>query len=95
MHFEILLRKGKNVTQAAKKICDVCMMQYQYAWHKTQAFSGNFHVKDTLRSGRPITRQKSMKSREKIEQDWRISSHDIGKKLNIDHKIIFEPFEKD
>ena len=71
------------------------MMQYQYAWHKTQAFSGNFDVKDTLRSGRPITRQKSMKSREKIEQDWRISSHDIGKKLNIDHKIIFEPFEKD
>jgi len=25
---------------------------------------------------------------EKIEQNWHISSHDIGKELNIDHKTV-------
>jgi len=30
----------------------------------------------------------------KVEQDWYISSYDIGKKLNIDHKIILNHLEK-
>jgi len=31
---------------------------------------------------------------EKVEQDRHISSHDIGKELNIDHKTIFNRLEK-
>jgi len=30
---------------------------------------------------------------EKVEQDWHISSHDIDKKLNIDHKTVLNYFE--
>jgi len=50
--------------------------------------SRNFDVKDAPRSGRPITR-KVDEVMEKIEQHQHISSHDIGKELNIDHKTIF------
>ena len=32
---------------------------------------------------------------EKIEQDRHISSHDIDKELNIDHKIVLKPFGED
>jgi len=50
------------MTQTAKKICDVIVMNtmYQYMWHKVQAFSRNFYIKDV-----PLIDQspkKSMKS---------------------------------
>jgi len=63
------------------------MMQYQYVWHKAglkRFQSGNFDIKDAHRSDRPIT-GKIDEIMEK-EQDRHISSHDIGKELNIDHK---------
>jgi len=56
--------------------------------------SGNFNVKDGLRSGRPIT-GKVYKIIEKVEQDRHISSHDFDKKLNIDYKIILNHLEKE
>jgi len=31
---------------------------------------------------------------EKVEQDRHISSHDIGKELNIDHKTVLNHLEK-
>jgi len=66
-------------------------MQYQYSvaqnWFK-RFQSGNFDVKDALRSGRPII-GKVDEIMEKVEQDQYISSHDIGKEsLNINHKIV-------
>jgi len=36
IHSEILLQKGKNATQAAKKICDVLDIM-QYVWHKADS----------------------------------------------------------
>jgi len=54
--------------------------------------SENFDVKDTLRSGRPIT-EKVDEIMEKVEQDRHISSHDIVKKLNRNHKTILNHFE--
>jgi len=72
------------------------MMQYQYVWHKA-AFkrfqSGNFDVKNAPRCDRPIA-EKVDKIMEKIEQDQHISSHDIGKELNIDHKTVLNHLEK-
>jgi len=48
--------------------------------------SGNFYVKGAPRSGRSIT--KKIEIMEKIEQDRHISSHDISKELNINHKTV-------
>jgi len=63
------------------------IMQYQYMWHKAdfkrfQAW--NFDVKNAPRS-RPIT-WKVDEIMVIVEQDRHISSHDIGKELNIDTK---------
>jgi len=55
--------------------------------------SGNFGVKDAPRSGRPII-GKVDKIMEKVEQDRHISSHDISKELNINHKIVLTLLEK-
>jgi len=67
------------------------MMQYQYrvaqSWFK-RFQSGNFYIKNVSRSDRPITEM------EKVEQDLHISSHDIGKELNIDHKTVSNHLKK-
>ena len=57
--------------------------QCQHVQHK----AGNCDVKDTPRSGRPIT-GKFDEIIQKIEQDGHINSHDIDQKLNIDHKTV-------
>jgi len=72
------------------------MMQYQYvaqSWFK-RFQSGNFDVKDAPRSSRSIT-GKIDEIMEKVEQDRHISSHDIDKKLNINHKTVLNRLEKD
>ncbi|XP_020298171.1 histone-lysine N-methyltransferase SETMAR-like, partial [Pseudomyrmex gracilis] len=84
-------KKGKNATQAAKKICDVyghdaVSIRVAQSWFK-RFQSGNFDVKDAPRSGRPIT-EKVDEIMKIIEQDRHISSHEIGKQLNIDHKTV-------
>jgi len=67
-------------------------------WHKScfKRFleSGNFDVKDAVRSGRPIT-GKVDEIIEKVEQNRYISSYDIGKELNIDYKTVSNHLEKD
>jgi len=88
-------KKGKNAT--AKKICDVyghdaVSVRVTQSWFKRFQF-GNFDVKDASRSGRPITR-KVDENMEKVEQNWHINSHDIGKELNIDHKTVLNYLEK-
>ncbi|XP_043502668.1 histone-lysine N-methyltransferase SETMAR-like isoform X2 [Polistes fuscatus] len=74
-------KKGKNATQAAKRICDVyghdaVSVRVAQSWFK-RFQSGNVDVKDAPRSGRPIT-EKVDEILEKVEQDRHISSHDIG-----------------
>jgi len=86
-------KKGKNAKRLLKKfVMFGDMMQYQYVWFK-RFQSGNFDVKNAPRFDRPIT-EKVDEIMEKIEQDRHISSHDIGKELNIDHKIILNHLEK-
>jgi len=55
--------------------------------------SRNFDVKDARCSDRPIT-GKVDEIMEKVEQDRHISSHDISKELNINHKIVLNHLEK-
>jgi len=62
------------------------------SWFK-RFYSGNFDVKGAHRSGRLIT-GKVDKIMEKVKQDWHISSHDIGKELNIDYKTVLNHLEK-
>jgi len=55
--------------------------------------SENFDVKDAPRFDRLIT-GKVDEIMEKVEQNRHISSHDIGKELNIDHKTILNHLEE-
>lgn len=52
-------KKGKNATQAAKKICDIygpnaVSVRVAQVWFK-RFQAGNFDIKDASRSGRPVT----------------------------------------
>ncbi|GBP11395.1 Histone-lysine N-methyltransferase SETMAR [Eumeta japonica] len=92
-------KKGKNATQAAKKICDVygpnaVSVRVAQNWFK-RFQSGNFDVKDEPRSGRPVTDKVVVDAiLEKIEQDRRISSYDIAEELGIDHKTVLTHLKK-
>jgi len=81
----------------AKKICnvyghDAISVRVTQNWFKYFQ-SGNFDVKDAPRSGRPVT-GKVDEIIKKVEQDRHISTHDIDKELNINHKIVLNSLEK-
>jgi len=89
-------KKGKNVIQATKKICDVyghnaILIRVAQSWFK--CFQSNFDVKNAPHSDRSLI-GKVDEIMEKVEQDRHISSHDIDKKLNIDHKTVLNHLEK-
>ena len=70
------------------------MMRYQYVWHNIglgvfnlEIFVSKIHLVLVDQS-----LEKSTKLWKKVEQDRYISSRDIGKELNIDHKTILRPF---
>lgn len=67
-------------------------MRVARSWFK-RFQSGNFDVTDAPRSGRPVTREVD-EIMEEIEQDRHISSHDIGKEVNIDHKRVLNHLKK-
>jgi [histone H3]-lysine36 N-dimethyltransferase SETMAR len=90
-------KKGKNATQAAKKICDVygpsaVSVRVAQIWFK-RFQSGNFDVKDAPRSGRPIT-DKMDAIFEKVEQDRHISSYDVAEELGVNHKTVLAHLKK-
>ncbi|KAJ0180769.1 hypothetical protein K1T71_004173 [Dendrolimus kikuchii] len=90
-------RKGKNATQAAKKICDVygpnaVSVRVAQIWFK-RFQSGNFDIKDARRSGRPVT-DKIDAIFEKVKQDRHISSYDVAGELGIDHKTVLAHLKK-
>ena len=60
---------------------DAVLVRVAQSWFK-HFWSENFDVKDAPRSGRLIIAKVEKK------QDWHISSHDIAKELNIDHKTV-------
>ncbi|GBP40022.1 Retinol dehydrogenase 10-B [Eumeta japonica] len=60
---------------------------------KLRFHSGNFDIKDALRSGRSVT-DKADAILKKVELDQDISSHYITEKLGIDHKTILPHLKK-
>ncbi|KAJ0177787.1 hypothetical protein K1T71_006660 [Dendrolimus kikuchii] len=90
-------KRGKNATQAAKKICDVygpnaVSVRLAQIWFK-RFQSGNFDIKNARRSGRPVT-DKIDAIFEKVEQDRHISSYDVAGELEIDHKTVLAHLKK-
>ena len=66
-------------------------------WHEADSNvfqSGNFDFENAPRSGRSITVEKSMKSWKKLSKTGTLTSHDIGKERNIDHKTVSNHLEK-
>ncbi|GBP77008.1 Histone-lysine N-methyltransferase SETMAR [Eumeta japonica] len=84
-------KKGKNVTQSAKKTCAVYRPNAVSArvtqnWFK-RFQSGNFDVKNEPRSDLPDQDEVNAVV-ENVEQARHISSYDIAKELGIDHKTV-------
>jgi len=83
--------KGKNASQAAKKICgvygdDAVSDRTARDWF-VRFRSGNFGIEDAPRTGRPST-DKVDEIMEKVNQDRHISSHYIAKELDIHHQTV-------
>lgn len=93
-HFD----KGENATQACANICDVygpgTLSKATAKMWFSRIRSGEFDVEDAPRSGRPIF-EKADTFIEKVEQDRHISSHELAKVLNIDHKTVLNHLYKD
>ncbi|KAJ0176514.1 hypothetical protein K1T71_007693 [Dendrolimus kikuchii] len=90
-------KKGKNATQATKKNCDVygpnaVSVRVAQIWFK-RFQSGNFDIKDTRRSDRPVT-DKIDAIFEKVEQDRHISNYDVAGELGIDYKTVLMHLKK-
>ncbi|KAG5314974.1 SETMR methyltransferase, partial [Acromyrmex insinuator] len=56
-------------------------------------YTGNFDVKDEPRSGQSIT-EKSDEIMEEVERDKHVSTVEIARELNIDHKTILNHLHK-
>jgi len=72
---------------------DAILVRVAQSWFKCFQF-GHFDVEDAPRSGRTII-GKVDEIMKKVEQDRHISSHDIDKEINIDHKTVLNYLEKD
>ncbi|CAK1595889.1 unnamed protein product [Parnassius mnemosyne] len=94
-------KKGKNATQAAKKFYVVygpnaVSVRVAQSWFK-RFQSGNFDVKDAVRSGRriksmPFLKKWSMIAYLMLYAD--ISSYNIAEELRIDHKTVLTHLKK-
>ena len=93
MHFRHILlyyfRKGKNTSQAQKKLCAVyeALKERQCRNWFVRFRSGDFSLKNAQRSGRPIevdeTHIKAI-----IDSDRHSTTRDIAEKLNVSHTCI-------
>ena len=91
-HFRHILlyyfRKGKNAVQARKKLYDVygeiSLTERQCQNWFARFRSGDFHLKDAPRSGRP-TEVDDNKIKAMIKNNQRITTREIADKLNISH----------
>ena len=84
-------RKGKNAVQAWKKLYDVYgekpLTERQCQNGFARFRSGDFHLKDAPRSGRP-TKADDDKIRAKIENNRHGTRREIAEKLNISHTCV-------
>lgn len=89
--------KGKNASQACKKICavygDEALSKSAARKWFVRFRSGNFGVKDEPRSGRPVT-EKVNQILQMVEQDKHISCIDIGMKLGINKTTVLNHLRK-
>lgn len=85
--------KGKNATQAVKKICGVYGAKTVSERTAREWFGrfrgGNFDVTDAPRSGRPIV-DKDFEIQKIIEKDRHISSYDIAESLGICQQTVLK-----
>ncbi|GBP94264.1 Histone-lysine N-methyltransferase SETMAR [Eumeta japonica] len=89
----ILTQVGRSTTGHALTQRDVLVTALVVQnWFK-RFQSGNFSVKDKLRSGPPVT-DKVDAVLEKVERDRNNSSYDIAEELNIDHKTVLTHLKK-
>ncbi|GFW21074.1 histone-lysine N-methyltransferase SETMAR [Trichonephila clavipes] len=96
-HFRHILlfyyRKGKNAVQARKKLTDVygegvlTVRQCQNCFAKFR--SGNFDVKDALRSGRPVEADKDA-IKALVDANRRITTREIGLRLNLSNSTVYD-----
>ena len=82
--------KDKNAAQVCEKICaiygeDTLSKSTARKWF-VRFHAGNFDVKDEPRSGRLITEKSD--EMVKIERDKHVSTVEIARELNIDHKTV-------
>ncbi|KAK1118283.1 hypothetical protein K0M31_015325 [Melipona bicolor] len=95
VHFRHILlyyfRKGKNASQAQKKLCavygDEALKERQCRNWFERFRSGDFSLKNAQRSGRPVevdeTHIKAI-----IDSDRHSTTRDIAEKLNVSHTCI-------
>ena len=94
-HFRHILlyyfRKGKSAVQARKKLYHVyggkSLTERQYQNWFARFRSGDSHLKDAPRSGRP-TEVDNDKIKAMIENNRRSTTREIAEKLNISHTFV-------
>ena len=94
-HFRHILlnyfQKGKNAVQAWKKWYDVygekSLKERQYQNWFARFCSGDFHLKDAPRSGRPTEFDRE-KIKAMIENNRRSTTRKIAENLNISHTCV-------
>ena len=84
-------RKGKNAMQAWKKLYDVydekSLTESQCQNWFARFRSGDFHLKDVPRPGRP-TQVDDDRIKAMIKNNWRSTTREIAEKLNISHTCV-------
>ncbi|QQP57101.1 Histone-lysine N-methyltransferase SETMAR, partial [Caligus rogercresseyi] len=91
---QVFFDKGENASQVAENVNSVYGPDTVTANHWFRRFrSGNFDVKDTPRSGRPIV-ENIDKIMEMIESDRHVSTVSIAKELNIEQKTVWNHLNK-
>lgn len=94
-HFRHILlfyfRKGKNATQAYKKLCavygDEALKERQCQYWFAKFRSGDFSLKDEPRSGRPVeVHDDQIKAI--IDSDRHSTTREIAEKLDVSHTCI-------
>lgn len=101
LHFRHILlyyfRKGKNASQAQKKLCAVygneALKERQCQYWFARFRSGDFSLKNAQRSGRPVKVNEDC-IMAIIDSDRHSTTRDIAEKLNVSHTCIEKKLKK-
>ena len=83
-------RKGKNASQAHKKLCAVYgdeVLKEQHCQNFDKFRSGDFSLKDEKRSGRPVEVDDDL-IKAIIDSDRHSTTREIAEKLHVSHTCI-------